>query len=317
MRAVRFALFTFLAACSTSTAWAQYGLYGSPETLSVPQQQAHPALRGADQLPDYHRAAGPAGVDPGVLSGAAPAYYPAQPPAYYPAQPPYRYPAQPPAMYQPYQPAAQYRYQYPVRPPVRTAAIEPTPTQPMPMPPAVPAATGVAVPPAAPAPQGSGMMNQMLAEQGCAGCYGGDCGYGNGAYRGAVGRYEQSACGPAPRATATTALAARATTAARGTPPSPRWSWAAATPAACGPAAVDGHPEIQLANTQINMPWEWGGEVRVGHRFCCGCTPYALEGTFWTTAAMSGCQTTTCPGGYDGLVSTTMPTDNVYFDLPG
>ena len=39
------------------------------------------------------------------------------------------------------------------------------------------------------------MMNQMLAEQGGAGCYGGDCGYGGGAYRGAVGRYEQSACG--------------------------------------------------------------------------------------------------------------------------
>ena len=72
-----------------------------------------------------------------------------------------------------------------------------------------------------------------------------------------------------------------------------------------------------MANTQINMPWEWGGEVQLGHRFCCGCTPYALEGTFWTTAAMSGCQTTTCPGGYDGLVSATMPTDNVYFDLPG
>ena len=40
MRTVRFALYTFLAACSTSTAWAQYGLYGSPETLSMPQQEA-------------------------------------------------------------------------------------------------------------------------------------------------------------------------------------------------------------------------------------------------------------------------------------
>ena len=118
------------------------------------------------------------------------------------------------------------------------------------------------------------MMNQMLAEQGGAGCYGGDCGYGGGAYRGAVGRYEQSACG---QNYGTTALAARATTAARGTPPPPRWSWAAATPAACGPAMtvntrkpIDQHPDQHA--------WERGGEARLGHRFCCGCTPYALEG---------------------------------------
>ena len=38
MRVFRVALFAFLAACSASAAWAQYGLYGSPDVLPVPQQ---------------------------------------------------------------------------------------------------------------------------------------------------------------------------------------------------------------------------------------------------------------------------------------
>ena len=54
----------------------------------------------------------------------------------------------------------------------------------------------------------------------------------------------------------------------------------------------------QLANTQFGMQWQWGGEVHFGRRFCCGCVPYAIEATYWTTEPFSGCQVTTNPGGY-------------------
>ena len=38
MKFLRIALFASLAGCSVSAAWAQYGLYGSPEMLRLPQQ---------------------------------------------------------------------------------------------------------------------------------------------------------------------------------------------------------------------------------------------------------------------------------------
>ena len=58
------------------------------------------------------------------------------------------------------------------------------------------------------------------------------------------------------------------------------------------------HPDEtnQLTNTQFGMPWTWGGEVTLGHRFCCGCVPYAIEATYWTTEESANCQVTTYPG---------------------
>ena len=111
MRTVRFALYTFLAACSALTAWAQYGLYGSPETLSVPQQP--PAAQPYSAAANYP-------------TTAAPMAQPAPTPAYYPASTAgvlsaiRRRPrrtirssrrfairrSRRPVMYQPYQPAA-------------------------------------------------------------------------------------------------------------------------------------------------------------------------------------------------------------------
>ena len=55
--------------------------------------------------------------------------------------------------------------------------------------------------------------------------------------------------------------------------------------------------EHQLANTQFSMPWTWGGEVTVGHRFCCGCVPWAVEATYWSTVESSNSQTTTISRG--------------------
>ncbi len=313
MSTIRIALFAFLATCSTSAVWAQYGLYGSPETLRLPQQEATPAY--ATPV-DYPTTATPA-------PQPAPTYYPRQPQYRYPAQSPattyqtyrsasqYRYPAQPPAtaMYQPYQPGAQYRYPgpYTTRPPVRTAAVEqPAILQPMPAPPGMSAAPSVPAPTAVPAPQGSGMMNQMLAEQDC---YGGDNGCG-GVYRGAVGRFEQSACGPYADGCGYDSSCdegyycpwyASAMALVMGRSENRRF-WT---------SYAYNDDENQLANNQFGMNWRWGGEVRFGRRFCCGCVPYALEATYWTLSPFSGYQNVTNPGGY---VSTQLNVSQLYFN---
>ncbi len=74
---------------------------------------------------------------------------------------------------------------------------------------------------------------------------------------------------------------------------------------------------IQLGNTDIPTAWSWGGEVQLGRRFCCNCTPYALETTFWTTTAITGEQTTTSSLGEGTLIATPLQTDNINFNLPG
>ena len=53
MRVFRVALFAFLAACSASAAWAQYGLYGSPDVLPVPQQNVAPGYQAYQQYQPY------------------------------------------------------------------------------------------------------------------------------------------------------------------------------------------------------------------------------------------------------------------------
>ena len=146
MRLLRMVLFASLAACSVSAAWAQYGLYGSPEMLRLPNQGATEQWR---RLP----------------STAAPMIQPPRPRRptcgarcatattrrtirrnrnIHRAMPPpqYRYPAQPPAtaMYQPYQPGAHIAIPVPtVRPwcrplPCDPAVAEPADAGPPPIP---------------------------------------------------------------------------------------------------------------------------------------------------------------------------------------
>ena len=67
---------------------------------------------------------------------------------------------------------------------------------------------------------------------------------------------------------------------------------------------------VQAGNTNFGLHWQWGGEVRFGHCFCCGCTPYALEATYWTTEAFTGCRTTSFPG---DTVNTVLSVDNITF----
>jgi hypothetical protein len=66
----------------------------------------------------------------------------------------------------------------------------------------------------------------------------------------------------------------------------------------------------QLANSQFQHSWEWGGEVRFGRRFCCGCTPFALEATYWTITPFSGFEEVTNPGNF---VSTPLNVSQVTF----
>ena len=121
MQTIRIVFITLLTACSTSAAWAQYGLYGSPEPLRLPQ----PGATSAEAAPiNYPTTTMPAAQPAPVYS--------------YPPQTQYGYPAQPPAMaaYPQYQSATQYYYPAPAsRPPLRTAAVGPAPTsQPIPIP---------------------------------------------------------------------------------------------------------------------------------------------------------------------------------------
>lgn len=151
MKLFQIALYTSLALCSASAAFAQYGLYGSPDVLQMPQQNA------AGQ---YATPAGyPTTATPMAERLPGPAYY--QPSA---------------ATYQPYQPGAQYRYPRPyplrfpqpyVRRPTRlTVARQQGPLQPIPAPPVAPAASAprpapVYAPPSVPrAQRGPGMMAQ-------------------------------------------------------------------------------------------------------------------------------------------------------------
>ena len=241
MRTVRFALFTFLAACGTSTAWAQYGLYGSPETLSVPQPAAagDPALRGAGQLPDYR------GRRPNpwpsrrrprrTIRRRRPAYYPAPAAVSLSASTASRRIAirrsRRPCTSRTSRPRS-ISIQLGLRcerPPLsrrrsnRCRCRRRCPPQPAWLfAPAAPRAARLGHDESDARRTGlRRLLRRRLRLR---------------RRRLSRRRGPLRAVRLRTGATATTALAARATTVARGTAPSPRWSWAAATPAACGPA---------------------------------------------------------------------------------
>jgi len=245
MRLLGIALFTSLAVCGASAAWAQNGMYGSPDMLPVQQQNA-------------------------------PVNYavPAQPPAT--------------ATYQPYQPGAQYQYPSPAAQPVTwtAPAEQPALAQPMPAPPAGPVGPSTYNPP----PQGAGMMNQMLAEQGngcAAGCNNnGNCG-------------QSVVCGQDNDCLWYASFSALVLNRSPG-----RRVWTSNAP----------NLTDQIGNTDIPMSWTWGGEVQLGRRFCCDCTPYAIEATFWTTAAFTGSETSTMA---PVLMGTPLETGYINFGVPG
>lgn len=211
MQRLGIALFACFAMCGVSTAWAQYGMYGSPDTLPVQQYPAQPA------------------------SWTAP------------------------------------------------------PEQPMLVPAPAPTPMTVRQP-----PQGSGVMNQMLAEQN--GCASGFAGCNT------TGECDSSGpCCLRPWYASFSALALTRSPGRR------VWTSSERVP----------NEAIQIGNTDFPMAWSWGGEVQLGRRFCCDCTPYAIEATFWTTKAFEGSQTSTSTLGAGTTIGTPLQTDNIQFALPG
>jgi len=73
-----------------------------------------------------------------------------------------------------------------------------------------------------------------------------------------------------------------------------------------------GDESNQVQHSQLGMEWRWGGEIRFGRRFCCGCDTWALEATYWTLDQFSGFASVSLPGG----VSTPLELNvgNVQFD---
>ena len=302
-------------ACSVSAAWGQYGLYGSPDMLRVPQQNTEQNVCGRGRVSDHHGADGSTGAGPGLrphpaairLRRAAAKPLPGTVPNTISG------------------PVADHGHvsAVPARGPVslsrrrirnrpmRTAALDPTTSgqyaavpAPSPMP------AGGPVPNETLAPQSGNLMNQMLAEDN-------GCGYQNncGAGRGAMNRYGQAACGPCqngcgscqngcgidgcgcdgcccPWYASVMALYLNRSDGRR------LWT-----------AYDAGNEARQLTNTQdIHLPWSWGGEVTIGRRFCCGCdSNWGVEATYWTTEALSGSLSVTNPYPPTCLVSTPLP----------
>ena len=177
--------------------------------------------------------------------------------------------------YQAYQPGAQYQYPNPsYSAPMQTAAAGQVPAPPTP-------GNGLI-------PQAQGPLNRVGEQS----CYGG-CG---GSYSGAMNRFDQAACGGCSGGCGCGGycggdncctwygdVCALVMGRSDG-----RRVWT---------SYVNNDVTQQLTNTQFGMPWEWGGEVTIGHRFCCGCVPWAIEATYWTTESSSNCQVTTNPAG--------------------
>jgi hypothetical protein len=148
-------------------------------------------------------------------------------------------------------------------------------------------------------PQGPGMMSQMPTAPG--GCYQGGYngggyanGYGDGSACGQNG--QNMICGAGNECQWYASVAALAMGRSDG-----RRVWT---------SYEDGNLTNQLTNTDYPLAWRWGGEAKVGHRFCCECVPYALEGVYWTVNGFSGERTTAVAGGY---VSTPLDLNSFYF----
>ncbi len=267
---------------AATTAWAQLGLYGAPAPIGYPQMATATLPYGQTNVP-----------------AAAPAIRPL--------------------------PSA-YAVPYGARVPVHPESAPKLPKEPPP--PKAPDAS----PSDAPNP-----VEQMLNEVQGGGCYApascdplADCnGYGCGGCEGcspceaagpgwlsrAVGRFEQSMLGDC-------GCGCDVGCGACGTPCYPWYaSVSALTLSRDKPNKIwtsyrTGSEEVQLYHTQdLDMSWNWGGEVRLGRKFCrdtCGgtCYRFGLEVVYWTIDPMDERFVGTDPAG----VSTPLTVGQVEFD---
>ena len=157
------------------------------------------------------------------------------------------------------------------------------------------------------------MHEPVLADDGCGYGYGCQDGYGPcGPYRGAVGRFEQAAGGDGsgcgmdgfggngcgcPWYASVYGLAMSRNEGRR------LWT------------SYDSSNEAnQLTNTQdIHLAWQGGGQISAGRRFCWCDSTWALEATYWSTEAFTGCVSTTSPNP-PCLVSTPLRVFEVQFN---
>ena len=301
MKLIRLLLFIFLTLSVTNFAWAQYGLNGAPDSLSMPQQpqQQSAVVPYASNSAPY---AGQTGGAQGVYSQQvapynAPSGYVAQQ-TQYPATATY---AQQPTASQPVvnqssNPA--YRTAYNPRPAyiaqqVQQPALS-APATPQPIPDPMPTLND-------PMPQqNQGLTNQMLSAQGqtgVAGCDGyvpytspsGSCTSPSGSYRSTVNQYQEAACGAdlgcgynaCPWYASISGLAMSRNNANK--------VWVS-------------NETTNLANQTMNTQdaktgWKLGGELRFGRRFGCdscnGCDNnsagyWAIEADYWTLDPFQG-----------------------------
>ncbi len=326
MKLFRICLCLFMVAGTATVAMGQYGLYGSPDTIKMSQPAANVA-----PYDSYS-------TTPGSYS--APASYVAQQPMQQPmqayqAQPMQTYAAQPVQPYaaqqmQPYaaqqmqplparpvatygQMGSQYRTPTYSRPMYYTAAADQSgATQPlfaqpaMPVPQMAPAGPTPPAQPVLPEPipapgiqQSPGVMSQMLAEQGqgAYGCatgsegyppYNGQCGM----YQPYVNRYDQSACGNCNYGCAEPCLWYASLSALVMTRDRPNKVYIT--------YEIGNQTHNDFPNDEFS--WRWGGEVRIGRRFCCGCNPgyWAIEASYWTLDEFQSYVSHTVPGGTVG-----------------
>jgi hypothetical protein len=323
MRCIRLFGAAWLAMAMFATAaHAQYGLFGAPETVPMPSAQpaaypyaSYPTAQGyAVQTSAVQPAAAYYAPQPIAVQGPQPT--PARRSLFgsAPAQqlpPGYAAPTHP-ATTRPLQTAAVAMYptgampQYPAYPHPAYAVMaadpsgapvpmpnleEPPEASPAPAPTPAPAPAPVPVPvPAGPSPSPSdaapnGLMNDMLGQPACGGYNGyapGPAYYGvnQGCAAGGCSEFQQAACNGC------------------GDDCQPYCPWyGSLMMLTLGRDRANGvwtsyqttNLPNQLCNTRdVEAAWQWGGEVTLGRRFCCGCGVVGLQATYWTLAPTDG-----------------------------
>jgi hypothetical protein len=322
MKLIRFLLIVFLAANLTNFARAQYGLYGSPDSLTMPQQTQQQQYQQSAAVP-YGSSSAPNAGQPGSTPGvyaqqvapySAPSGYVAPQTQPYPMQSGYvpQPRAVPPAEVQSSNPI--YRTASAPRP----AYVAQQGSQPiMPAPAASPEPMPTWNEPAS--RQNKSLTNQMLGEQGQTGTAGSN-GYApynssSGSCRTSVDQYQEPSCGAelgcgydaCPWYASLSVLALARNDANK------LWT-----------SYETGNNPNQLMNTQdARTDWKFGGEIRFGRRFCAsGCDPcnnnsagyWAVEADYWTTETLYGDASVTNPN----TVSTPLRVSDIQFrDING
>ena len=264
--------FLCLLSLAVSPAWGQFGLYGAPEMVGLPQAAPPVGPQAVYAAPPAYavsRTAPPYAVEAGIHDGQV-----TQAAASYPS----------------------------TATPVSLAAPKPPA---VPKPPAAPSPAGAHLAPAArlpdqQQPQSANVVDKMLdeangqvdygyADYGCADC--GESCDASSPFRQTLDRFRQAAMGGCDG----------------GACGQERFPWYCSTSALVMTrnkgnkvwlSYEDGDESNQLMNTNdIDLAWREGAEVRLGRRFC-GCGQHwALEGVYWTLQPFYGRIELTDPSG--------------------